>query len=97
MRGVPRERLAISSAPGKPVLVMRETTERPEGVKAGTARLVGTAREHIVTETERLLRDPAAYETMASAHNPYGDGHAGERIAAHLWEVLSPRASVGAK
>jgi UDP-N-acetylglucosamine 2-epimerase len=74
---------------GKPVLVMRETTERPEGITAGTARLVGTSHERIVTETERLLRDPTSYTQMARAHNPYGDGHAGERIAAHLWEVLS--------
>ena len=65
---------------GKPVLVMRDTTERPEGVQAGTAKLVGTDRERIVGEAERLLRDPAAYAAMAQAHNPYGDGHAGERI-----------------
>jgi len=73
---------------GKPVLVLRETTERPEGVEAGTARLVGTNREQIVSETERLLRDPASYARMAKAHNPYGDGHAGERIAAYLGERL---------
>jgi len=60
---------------GKPVLVMRETTERPEGVVAGTARLVGTDADRIVTETERLLDDPAAYAAMARAHNPFGDGH----------------------
>ncbi len=66
---------------GKPVLVMRETTERPEGIEAGTARLVGTSRSRIVAEAERLLHDPAAYEAMARAHNPYGDGHAAERIA----------------
>ena len=65
---------------GKPVLVMRETTERPEGVEAGTARLVGTSRERIVVETERLLHDPGAYARMAQAHNPYGDGHSGERF-----------------
>ncbi len=69
---------------GKPVLVLRDTTERPEGVKAGTARLVGTSRQRIVAETERLLNDPAAYASMATAHNPYGDGHAAERIAARL-------------
>jgi UDP-N-acetylglucosamine 2-epimerase len=65
---------------GKPVLVMRDTTERPEGIAAGTAKLVGTSRRRIVEETERLLRDPAAYEAMARAHNPYGDGRASERI-----------------
>jgi UDP-N-acetylglucosamine 2-epimerase len=73
---------------GKPVLVLRETTERPEGVEGGTARLVGTSREQIVAETERLLHDPASYARMARAHNPYGDGHAGERIAAYLWQRL---------
>ncbi|MFT3965949.1 MAG: UDP-N-acetylglucosamine 2-epimerase (non-hydrolyzing) [Sphingobium sp.] len=66
---------------GKPVLVMRETTERPEGVEAGTARLVGTDRARIVAELTRLLDDRDAYEAMARAHNPFGDGHAAERIA----------------
>ena len=66
---------------GKPVLVMRETTERPEGVVAGTAMLVGTDRERIVAETNRLLDDQGAYEAMARAHNPFGDGHSSERIA----------------
>lgn len=65
---------------GKPVLVMRETTERPEGVAAGTARLVGTDPDRIVTEIFTLLDDKAAYETMARAHNPFGDGHAARRI-----------------
>ncbi len=65
---------------GKPVLVMRETTERPEGVEAGTARLVGTSADRIVAEAERLLDDPAAYEAMARAHNPFGDGQATARI-----------------
>jgi UDP-N-acetylglucosamine 2-epimerase (non-hydrolysing) len=67
---------------------MRETTERPEGIQAGTARLVGTDRGRIIAETERLLRDPAAYATMAEAHSPYGDGRAGERIAATLADAL---------
>lgn len=67
---------------GKPVLVMRETTERPEAVAAGTAKLVGTDRERIVGEAARLLDDAAAYQAMAQAHNPYGDGQAAERIAA---------------
>ena len=66
---------------GKPVLVMRETTERPEGVAAGTARLVGTDPETIVRETERLLDDEAAYSAMAQAHNPFGDGRSAQRIA----------------
>lgn len=65
----------------KPVLVMRETTERPEGVAAGTARLVGTDRERIVREVFRLLDDKAAYAAMARAHNPFGDGRAAMRIA----------------
>lgn len=65
---------------GKPVLVMRETTERPEGVVAGTARLVGTDADRIVAEAERLLDDPTEYEAMARAHNPFGDGRAAERI-----------------
>ncbi len=65
---------------GKPVLVMRETTERPEGVEAGTARLVGTDADRIVAETERLLDDGEAYAAMARAHNPFGDGRATGRI-----------------
>ncbi|MFC3149128.1 non-hydrolyzing UDP-N-acetylglucosamine 2-epimerase [Piscinibacterium candidicorallinum] len=65
---------------GKPVLVMRDTTERPEAVSAGTVRLVGTDRDRIVAETRNLLNDPAAYAAMAYAHNPYGDGHACQRI-----------------
>jgi len=66
---------------GKPVLVMRETTERPEGVVAGTAKLVGTDPERIVSEISTLLDVPSAYSAMARAHNPFGDGHASERIA----------------
>jgi UDP-N-acetylglucosamine 2-epimerase (non-hydrolysing) len=69
---------------GKPVLVMRRTTERPEAVEAGTARLVGTDSEVILKEAEMLLHDPAAYEAMANAISPFGDGHAAERIAQHL-------------
>ena len=65
---------------GKPVLVMRETTERPEGVEAGTAKLVGTDADRIVAEAERLLDDPEAYATMARAHNPFGDGSSAARI-----------------
>ena len=66
---------------GTPVLVMRRTTERPEAIEAGGARLVGVEREEIVREAERLLRDEEAYRRMADAPNPYGDGHAAERIA----------------
>ena len=64
---------------GKPVLVMRETTERPEGVTAGTAKLVGTDRARIVQEVRTLLEDPTAYAAMANAANPYGDGTAAAR------------------
>jgi UDP-N-acetylglucosamine 2-epimerase (non-hydrolysing) len=71
---------------GRPVLVMREATERPEGVEAGTVRLVGTSSARILEETSRLLDDPAAYESMARAVNPYGDGRAAERIVASLLE-----------
>ena len=65
---------------GKPVLVMRETTERPEGVEAGTARLVGTDEDRIVSEIFTLLDDKAAYSAMARAHNPFGDGQTARRI-----------------
>ena len=65
---------------GKPVLVMRDTTERPEAVDAGTVKLVGTDDELIVKATAQLLDDPADYETMSKAHNPYGDGNASARI-----------------
>ncbi len=65
---------------GKPVLVMRDTTERPEAVEAGTVKLVGTSFERIVDEAARLLTDRPAYEAMARAHNPYGDGKATGRI-----------------
>lgn len=70
---------------GKPVLVMRDTTERPEGVAAGTLKLVGTDEEVIYEEFSRLLDDDRAYALMSQASNPYGDGHASERIA----DVLS--------
>lgn len=66
---------------GKPVLVMRDTTERPEGIEAGTLKLVGTEEETIYREFSRLLNDPEEYEKMSRAANPYGDGHASERIA----------------
>jgi UDP-N-acetylglucosamine 2-epimerase (non-hydrolysing) len=69
---------------GKPVLVLRETTERPEGVSAGVAKLVGSDRSAIVAEATRLLTEPQAYAAMANAINPYGDGRAAERIGAIL-------------
>lgn len=69
---------------GKPVLVMRENTERPEGVEAGTALLVGTDVEKILTNAARLLDDASAYEQMSRQHNPYGDGRASERIVEEL-------------
>jgi len=73
---------------GKPVLVMRETTERPEAVEAGTVRLVGTDENLIVSEAARLLGDPAARVAMSQAHNPYGDGHASPRILDAIGETL---------
>ena len=69
---------------GKPVLVMRETTERPEAIDAGTVRLVGTDSQRIVDEVTRLLRDEEEYQRMSRAHNPYGDGRACERILSAL-------------
>ena len=71
---------------GKPVLVMRDTTERPEAVDAGTVILVGTSRERIVAEANRLLNDGAHYARMAQAMNPYGDGLAAKRIRAVIEE-----------
>jgi UDP-N-acetylglucosamine 2-epimerase (non-hydrolysing) len=70
---------------GKPVLVIRDTTERPEAVEAGTVKLVGTDAEKIYVETNRLLDDVSAYQGMAVSHNPYGDGYAAQRIV----DVLS--------
>lgn len=75
---------------GKPVLVMRDTTERPEAVEAGTVRLVGTSASRIVEEANALLDDADAYQAMARAHNPYGDGLASRRIA----ETLAARTAV---
>ena len=66
---------------GKPVLELRDVTERPEGVETGTARIVGARRQEIVKETVRLLEEPTAYTAMASAVNPFGDGKASQRIA----------------
>ena len=76
-------------APGLkiPVLVMRDTTERPEGIEAGVVRLVGTSRDRIVEETTRLLRHPDELVRMAKGINPYGDGHAAERIVGRLLQA----------
>lgn len=76
---------------GKPVLVMRNTTERPEGVASGTARLVGANANVIAAETSRLLDDPESYQAMARAHNPYGDGTASTRIAELIVTVSRQR------
>ncbi len=73
---------------GKPVLVMRDTTERPEGVEAGTLKLVGTEEENIYKAIKELLEDEVAYRQMATAKNPYGDGHASERICDILEKEL---------
>jgi len=78
---------------GKPLLVMRDVTERPEGIAAGVARLVGTSEERIFAEAARLLSDPAHYASMATGNNPYGDGKASARIAAVLEQVSSAAAT----
>jgi UDP-N-acetylglucosamine 2-epimerase (non-hydrolysing) len=74
---------------GKPILVLREKTERPEAVRAGTVKLVGTDRDAIVREATRLLDDSAEYERMARLHNPYGDGKASGRIAGRIFSYLN--------
>ncbi len=74
---------------GKPVLVLRNITERPEGVEAGTLKVVGTDTVHIVAEAERLLDDPEEYDRMAQARNPYGDGRASELIVTALWQHMA--------
>ena len=79
---------------GKPVLVMRDTTERPEAVAAGTARLVGTDRDRIVADVRSLLHDPSAYAAMANAVNPYGDGRAAERSCQAMARFLGLEATV---
>ncbi|HVK12262.1 MAG TPA: UDP-N-acetylglucosamine 2-epimerase (non-hydrolyzing) [Gemmataceae bacterium] len=75
---------------GKPVLLMRDTTERPEAVEVGAVKLVGADFDRIVAETTRLLTDPAAYRAMTGAANPYGDGRAAERIADACTRYLQP-------
>jgi UDP-N-acetylglucosamine 2-epimerase (non-hydrolysing) len=73
---------------GKPVLVMRDTTERPEAVDAGTVKIVGTDSGFIIGEVSKLLDDPVAYDAMSHAHNPYGDGQAAQRIRNAILEFL---------
>lgn len=80
---------------GKPVLVMRDTTERPEAVNAGTVRLVGTSVEAITRNVTQLLDDDEAYKSMSFAHNPYGDGNAVSRIVDHLLWLRGPGDSNG--
>jgi UDP-N-acetylglucosamine 2-epimerase (non-hydrolysing) len=77
---------------GKPVLVMRDTTERPEAVQAGTVILVGTNRNRIVEQAQKLLEDEEFYGSMGKKHNPYGDGNACERIMAHILKIHSNEA-----
>ena len=69
---------------GKPVLVLRNTTERPEAVTAGTVKLIGTGKEDVYAATSRLLNDEKYYRSMAEAVNPYGDGRAAQRIVTYL-------------
>jgi UDP-N-acetylglucosamine 2-epimerase (non-hydrolysing) len=76
---------------GKPILVMREKTERPEAVLAGTVRLVGTDQRSIVNEATLLLDDPSAYRAMSRVHNPYGDGRASARIAGLIHSFLTTK------
>lgn len=76
---------------GKPVLVMRETSERPEAIAAGTSRLTGTDPEAIVSAVSSLLDDSALYKQMTSHPNPYGDGHAAERIVQFLLSRVTSR------
>ena len=73
---------------GKPVLVMRDSTERPEAIHAGTAKLVGTQPHKIIYEVEKLLNSKKEYEKMSKSHNPYGDGKACERICNILGETI---------
>lgn len=81
---------------GKPVLVMRNSTERPEGLEAGTLKLVGTDENKIYYETMRLLADKKAYEKMSNASNPYGDGHSSERIVSCLIDYINKRMRLNA-
>jgi UDP-N-acetylglucosamine 2-epimerase (non-hydrolysing) len=77
----------------KPVLVLRNVTERPEGVDAGVLKVVGTDSDVVYAESERLLSDPVAYTRMTQAANPYGDGLAAQRIVRHIEDYFSSRKS----
>ena len=79
---------------GKPVLVLRNTTERPEAVEAGTVRLIGTHKDVVYAETKRLLTDKAAYDAMSNAINPYGDGQASRRIVEAILHVFAGKEAV---
>jgi UDP-N-acetylglucosamine 2-epimerase (non-hydrolysing) len=79
---------------GKPVLVLRQTTERPEAIAAGTARLVGTHPEKILEAARELLTDPQAYTRMAQAKNPFGDGTAAQQICRLIESQFTSRASI---
>lgn len=79
---------------GKPVLVLRNTTERPEAVEAGTVRLIGTHKDVVYAETKRLLTDKAAYDAMSNAVNPYGDGQASRRIVEAILHVFAGKEAV---
>lgn len=79
---------------GKPVLVLRNTTERPEAVKAGTVRLIGTDKDVVYAETKRLLTDQAAYDAMSNAVNPYGDGKASQRIVQAILHAFAGEEAV---
>ena len=79
---------------GKPVLVLRNTTERPEAVEAGTVRLIGTDKDVVYAETKRLLTDQAAYDAMSNAVNPYGDGKASQRIVQAILHAFAGEEAV---
>jgi len=82
---------------GKPVLVMRDTTERPEALSAGTVKLVGTNKELIIKEAQELIDHEDAYEQMAMSHNPYGDGTASEKIVKYIYDTLIDERIIGNK
>jgi len=82
---------------GKPVLVMREKSERPDGIRLGVAKLVGTSKEIIFREASRLIKDSIAYQGMVKKKNPYGDGKASKRIIAEIFKLLSKNRTASSK